>query len=130
MTTSDYAPILAVDDSASIREMIATVLTSHGYRVVTASDGKEALIHLRAASEAYIVLLDVVMPLLDGMAVIREIESDPQLRAARHQIILMSSTVRMSQPDIPQSVRQLAKPFTRQKLLEVVASAQQETQQE
>ncbi len=130
MTTSDHAPILAVDDSASIREMIATVLTSHGYRVVTASDGKEALIRLRAASEPYIVLLDVVMPLLDGMAVIREIESDPQLRAARHQIILMSSTVRMSQPDIPQSVRQLAKPFTRQKLLEFVASAQQETQQE
>jgi two-component system chemotaxis response regulator CheY len=127
MTTSDHAPVLAVDDSASIREMISTVLTTHGYRVVTAGDGKEALIYLRAAAEQYIVLLDVVMPLLDGMAVIREIESDSHLRASRHQIILMSSTVRMSQPDIPQSVRQLAKPFTRQRLLEVVEQAQLET---
>ncbi len=130
MTTPDHAPILAVDDSASIREMISTVLTAHGYRVVTAVDGKEALIHLRAAAEPYIVLLDVVMPLLDGMAVVQEISSDPQLRAARHQIILMSSIVRMSQPDIPQSVGQLAKPFTRQKLLDVVAKAQRETRHE
>lgn len=130
MTTLNHAPVLAVDDSASIREMIATVLVAHGYRVVTAGDGKEALIHLRAASEPYIVLLDVVMPLLDGMAVLREIEADPQLLATRHQIILMSSTVRMSQPDIPQSVGQLAKPFTRQRLLEVVANAQNETRHE
>jgi len=126
MTTTDRAPVLAVDDSASIREMISTVLVTHGYRVVTAGDGKEALVRLRAAAEPYIVLLDVVMPLLDGMAVIHEIESDPHLRAAGHRIILMSSTVRMSQPDIPQSVKQLAKPFTRQKLVEVVESAQSE----
>lgn len=126
MTTSDLAPVLAVDDSASIREMISTVLMAHGYRVVTAGDGKEALIHLRASAEPYIVLLDVVMPLLDGKAVVREIASDPQLLAMRHQIILMSSTVRMSQPDIPQSVRQLAKPFTRQRLLEIVEIAQRE----
>jgi CheY-like chemotaxis protein len=130
MTATYHAPVLAVDDSSSIREMISTVLTTHGYRVVTAGDGKEALIHLRASSEPYIVLLDVVMPLLDGMAVIREIESDPQLQAMRHQIILMSSTVRMSQPDIPQSVGQLAKPFTRQRLLEVVANAQRDMQRE
>lgn len=127
MTTSDSAPVLAVDDSASIREMISTVLEARGYRVVTAGDGKDALTRLRAAAEPYIVLLDVVMPLLDGMAVIREIDSDPHLRAAGHRIILMSSTVRMSQPDIPASVGQLAKPFTRQKLLEVVQLAQQES---
>ena len=125
MTTA-HAPVLAVDDSASIREMISTVLIAHGLRVVTATDGREALVRLRAASEPYIVLLDVVMPLLDGMAVIHEIESDPQLRAAGHRIILMSSTVRMSQPDIPPSVGQLAKPFTRQRLLEVVENAQHE----
>lgn len=124
MTTSERAPVLAVDDSAPIREMIYTVLTDKGYRVETASDGKSALIHLRAASEPYIVLLDVVMPLLDGIEVIHEIEADPHLSSYHHQIILMSSTVRMSQPDIPASVVQLAKPFTRQRLLEIVAAAE------
>ena len=130
MTATKSAPVLAVDDSASIREMIATVLTAHGYRVETAGDGKDALSHLRAAAEPYIVLLDVVMPLLDGIAVVHEIEADPHLRDSHHQIILMSSTVRMSQPDIPQSVGQLAKPFTRQRLLEVVADAQRVTHAE
>jgi CheY-like chemotaxis protein len=104
--------------------MIYTVLTDKGYRVETASDGKSALVHLRAASEPYIVLLDVVMPLLDGIEVVREIEADPHLASGRHQIILMSSTVRMSQPDIPASVVQLAKPFTRQRLMEIVAAAE------
>lgn len=126
MMTPDQAPVLAVDDSASIREMIATVLASYGYRVVTAANGKEALLRLRAAAEPYIVLLDVVMPMLDGLAVVREIESDPHLQAIPHQIILMSSMVRMSQPDIPSSVGQLAKPFTRQRLLEVIESAQRD----
>lgn len=124
MTASQSAPVLAVDDSSSIREMIATVLSANGYRVETAADGKGALAHLRAAAEPYIVLLDVVMPLLDGLAVAHAIEADPQLRDARHQVILMSSTVRMSQPDIPPQLGQLAKPFTRQRLLEVVADAQ------
>jgi CheY-like chemotaxis protein len=128
MTTSQSAPVLAVDDSASIREMIFTVLAANGYRVETASDGRNALIHLRAASEPYIVLLDVVMPLLDGIEVVREIEADPHLGAFHHQIILMSSTVRMTQPDIPVTVKQLAKPFTRQRLLEVVAEAQRVAQ--
>ncbi|HEX9036279.1 MAG TPA: response regulator [Ktedonobacterales bacterium] len=126
MTTADQAPVLAVDDSGSIREMIATVLAGHGYRVVTAANGKEALMRLHAAAEPYIVLLDVVMPLLDGLAVLREINSDAHLSAMPHQIILMSSTVRMSQPDIPATTGQLAKPFTRQRLLEVVAQAQQD----
>jgi CheY-like chemotaxis protein len=128
MTAADQAPVLAVDDSPSIREMIATVLAAHGYRVVTAANGKEALSRLRAAAERYIVLLDVVMPMLDGLAVAREVESDSQLQSMRHQLILMSSTVRMSQPDIPPTIGQLAKPFTRQRLLEVVADAQRATQ--
>ncbi|MGH2502352.1 MAG: response regulator [Ktedonobacterales bacterium] len=114
------APILAVDDSAPIREMIVSVLSSKGYRVLTAADGREALQRLRAATEPYVVLLDIVMPLMDGIAVVREIESDITLKDAGHRCVLMSSTVRMSQPDVPRTAGQLAKPFTRQQLTEMV----------
>ena len=68
------APILAVDDSAPIREMIVSVLAPRGYHVLTACDGREALDKLRLVAEPHIILLDVVMPGLDGPTVIREIE--------------------------------------------------------
>ncbi|HEU5345941.1 MAG TPA: response regulator [Ktedonobacterales bacterium] len=117
---SGDAPILAVDDSASIREMITSVLKARGYEVTPAADGREALQKLRTATRPHIVLLDIVMPLLDGIAVVHECEQDQALKMAGHRFVLMSSTVRMSQPDVPTTVGQLAKPFTRQQLIETV----------
>lgn len=118
-------PILAVDDSAPIREMITTILTPRGYRVSTANDGREALQRLKAAAEPYIVLLDIVMPLLDGVGLCHEIEQDDALRQAGHKIILMSSTLRLSAPDIPVTAGQLVKPFTRQQLIEALDAVRQ-----
>lgn len=112
--------MLAVDDSASIREMIVSVLASKGYRVVAAADGREALQRLRAAREPWIVLLDIVMPLMDGIAVLREFERDETMKMLGHRFILMSSIVRMSQPDVPATYAQLAKPFFPQQLSEKV----------
>ncbi|MEO7000303.1 MAG: response regulator [Ktedonobacterales bacterium] len=120
-----HEPILAVDDSAPIREMIVSVLSPRGYRVTTASDGREALQRLRAAIEPHVVLLDIVMPLLDGLGLCEEIAKDEQLRTAGHKVILMSSTVRLTSPDIPVTTGQLNKPFTRQQLVTAVEAAQQ-----
>lgn len=115
------APILAVDDSASIREMIVSVLVPRGYHVLTARDGLEALEKLRLLEEPHIILLDVVMPGLDGPTVVREIDGDETLRNVGHQVILMSSQLRLAARDIPSSAGQLPKPFTRLQLVEVVA---------
>ena len=115
------APILVVDDSASIREMIVSVLVPRGYQVLTARDGLEALEKLRLLEEPYIVLLDVVMPGLDGPTVVREIDADEALRNAGHRVILMSSQLRLTARDIPSSAGQLPKPFTRQQLVAIVA---------
>ncbi len=113
-------PVLAVDDSAPIREMIASLLTPRGYHVVLAIDGAQALEKLRLLGERCIVLLDVVMPGMDGVAVVRAINEDATLRSAGHQIILMSSPLRLAARDIPVTADQLSKPFTRQQLLQVV----------
>ncbi len=116
-----------MDDSAPIREMIVSVLKPYGHHVVTASNGQEALQRLRAAVEPYVVLLDIVMPVLDGIALCHEIEQDPTLRDAGHKIILMSSTVRLSASDIPRTSGQLIKPFSRQQLLDAVVATRQST---
>lgn len=113
-------PVLAVDDSAPIREMIASLLAPRGYRVVTAENGYHALDTLRMEAEPFVILLDVVMPGLDGIAVVRAIGEDETLRGAGHRIILMSSPLRLAARDIPPTAGQLAKPFTRQQLLKAV----------
>jgi CheY-like chemotaxis protein len=115
-------PILAVDDSAPIREMIVSVLKPHGHHVITAANGQEALLRLRSVGEPYVVLLDIVMPVLDGIAVCHALQEDPTLKAAGHKVILMSSTVRLSAPDIPITAGQLIKPFSRQQLLDAIAA--------
>jgi len=120
-------PVLAVDDSAPIREMIVSVLKPHGHHCITAANGQEALMRLRTVGEPHIVLLDIVMPVLDGIATVHEIESDTALREAGHKIILMSSTVRLSAPDIPITAGQLVKPFSRQQLLDAIAATRQPT---
>lgn len=114
------APILAVDDSPPIREMIASVLGPRGYQVLTAQSGREALDKLRLLAEPYIVLLDVVMPGLDGPAVVREINQDEALRNAGHRVVLMSSPLRLAARDIPATAGQLPKPFTRLQLIEII----------
>lgn len=118
-------PILAVDDSAPIREMIVSVLTPRGHRVATAANGREALQRMRAAPEPYVVLLDIVMPLLDGLGVCEEVARDPLLRDAGHKIVLMSSTVRLTAPDIPVTAGQLLKPFSRQELVAAIEAVRQ-----
>jgi CheY-like chemotaxis protein len=116
-------PVLVVDDTATFREMIVAMLTTRGYRVSTAADGREALGRLRAAAEPHVVLSDVVMPVLDGIGFWRGLQADPELRAAGHRVVFMSSPQRLAAPDMPDADGRLAKPFSRQQLLAAVAAA-------
>ena len=113
-------PVLVVDDSAPIREMIVSILSARGHHVATAANGREALQRLRTTVEPHVICLDIVMPLLDGLGFVREVERDDNLKSMGHKIILMSSTVRLSAPDIPVTAGQLVKPFSRQQLIAAV----------
>jgi CheY-like chemotaxis protein len=72
--------ILIVDDRATSRELLRTVLEKQGYAVTEAADGKEALQKVRAESP-HLVLLDLQMPVLDGYEVLRELRQDPRFTA-------------------------------------------------
>ena len=67
--------ILVADDEASIRRILETRLSMIGYKVVTASDGKEAL-KLFKDYEPDLVVLDVMLPKLDGFAVCRRLRAE------------------------------------------------------
>lgn len=69
--------ILVVDDMAVIREPIAAALRSNGYEAVCAGDGREALTLVRQSPPPDLIVLDLSMPGMDGMAVLRALRNDP-----------------------------------------------------
>ena len=84
--------ILLADDEKPIREMLARALTSRGHTVLEASDGREALERIHAEPPD-VVLLDLMMPKLDGFDVLAALRADP--RTAAIQVIVL--TARASQ---------------------------------
>jgi signal transduction histidine kinase/FixJ family two-component response regulator len=79
--------ILIVDDNSDMREYLARLLAPH-YDVQTAADGLEALLSIRRQLPD-ILLSDVMMPRLDGVALLNEIRADPAL--ARLPVVLLSA---------------------------------------
>ncbi|MGE6756975.1 response regulator [Corallococcus sp. AB049A] len=71
--------VLVVDDEQGILEALADLLREEGYRVLTASHGREALERM-AEVKPDLVLTDWMMPVLDGPALIERIGQDPSLR--------------------------------------------------
>jgi DNA-binding response OmpR family regulator len=82
------APILVVDDDAKIVRLVRTYLEREGYRVVTAADGPAALDAIETHEPA-LVVLDLMLPELDGRAVIRSVRRDDL--AARTPILVLSA---------------------------------------
>ena len=74
--------LLVVDDNHDNVEILTTFLESRGYRVVSAQDGKTALSRLEEVKPA-LVLLDVMMPGMDGWQVCRTIKSHPEFGSTR-----------------------------------------------
>ena len=113
--------ILAVDDSPSMRRMVAHVLTSAGYTVLEAGDGVDAL-ELARVERIDAVLTDHNMPRMDGIALVRRLRALPG--HARTPIMLLTTE---SSPEIKQRGREagatgwMVKPFDPERLIEVFA---------
>ena len=71
--------ILAVDDVPANLEIVRMRLEAHGYEVVTAVDGEEALARAREI-DPDLVLLDIMMPKLDGISALKQLKQDAALR--------------------------------------------------
>ena len=69
--------ILVVDDSATIRMMVASALKAFGYRAVQAKDGRDGLETLRQNPDAALILCDINMPIMDGLTMIEIVRKAP-----------------------------------------------------
>jgi len=84
--------ILVVDDDPDILEAISMILESQGYKVVTARDGVEGLANLKA-EKPDLMILDLLMPKMDGFAVCKELQ-DPRWARYKDIPILILTSVR------------------------------------
>ena len=84
--------ILVVDDDPDILEAISMILESQGYKVATARDGVEGLTNLKA-EKPDLLILDLMMPKMDGFAVCKELQ-DPRWAKYKGIPILILTSVR------------------------------------
>jgi CheY-like chemotaxis protein len=82
--------VLIVDDDGAIRDVLRDVLEDDGYVVDEVRDGVQALDALRASPDSLVVLLDLMMPNLDGAGMLQAVARDPHL-AGRHAFLLMTA---------------------------------------
>ena len=74
--------ILIIEDERSLLEILSYNLTNEGFEVLTASDGQEGLRRAKAALPD-VVVLDLMLPIIDGLQVCRQLRSDPKTQAVR-----------------------------------------------
>src|SRR5688500_13963668 len=109
-------PILIVDDEFGIVETLRELLQDEGYRTMTARDGLQAMQRM-AEERPALVLLDYMMPAMNGPAVLEAMAKDDALRAI--PVVMMSASPLESWGKLPATAH-LPKPFEITKLLQLI----------
>lgn len=109
--------VLVVDDDDTIRQLVATCLEDEGWRVATAANGAQALSQMRAATYD-IVLLDLMMPVLDGWSVLDQRRADLDLKAVPVVVMSAGGRIALDRAQLLGADGCIAKPF---ELDEVIA---------
>lgn len=113
--------ILAVDDSTSIRQMVAFTLKGAGYEVIEAADGQEGLEKAKSKT-VNLILTDQNMPKMDGLTLVKTLRGLPQYKTTPMLMLTTESSDDMkTQGKAAGATGWLVKPFDPGKLLEVVA---------
>jgi CheY-like chemotaxis protein len=112
-------PILIIDDEAEIRSLISQLLIEEGYMVAQAADGREALLYLRAANPLpCVILLDLMMPVMNGWDFLQVRQHDPVL--APIPIVAISAAPRHTTAAALGVQETLAKPIDFDRLVALV----------
>ena len=114
--------ILIVDDSSSLRMVVKLALNRAGYDVLEAGDGKEGLAQLEKAGKVHLIVSDVNMPVVDGIAFVTEVKKHP-----RHKFtpVVMLTTegqeAKKEQGKAAGAKAWIVKPFNPPQLLDAVS---------
>ena len=113
--------ILVVEDNADIREAIVEVLSSEGYQVTSAPDGKQALEKLPEMKVPTLILLDLMMPVMNGWEFLDSKAMDE--RFDTHQVVTISavpSTASLEDATPLETSGSIQKPMSFERLFETV----------
>jgi CheY-like chemotaxis protein len=111
--------VLIVEDDHDTREMLGHFLELEGYEVEKAANGREALDALRAADDASVILLDLMMPVMDGWQ-FRAVQRQDESLARIPVVVLTAAGARDRMPPIDADAW-LAKPVDLDVLLDTLA---------
>ncbi len=115
MTDADRGTILLVEDDHDIRVALRTMLEDEGYRVLTVTDGRAALALLERTTPPQLILLDLMLPVMDGWELARELRARPHLAAI--PIVVITAFDRVPPP---QAAAVLKKPLDPDHLLRTI----------
>jgi CheY-like chemotaxis protein len=112
-----HCPVLIVEDDVELRDMMAQLLTLEGFVATAVANGHEALEYLRKGDRPDIILLDLMMPVMDGWEFRRKQQSDPTL--ATVPVVVLSALDHRRAAEVD-AVAFLKKPLDFDRLLELV----------
>src|SRR5215212_2491309 len=102
MVQRQRGDVMVVEDDFTIRETLRELLEDEGYRVTQASNGAEALACLRTNGTPRLILLDLMMPVMDGVEFRRALQKDPRLSDI--PMVVLSADLALEQKVGPMSV--------------------------
>lgn len=114
--------ILIADDDADMRMLLAAMLESEGYTVLQAENGQEAVEMARKELPA-LVMLDIHMPVMDGLKACKEIKTDKVTRAVPVVMLTVEGSINEIQQAISYGAKTyITKPSSKAEILKVVKS--------
>ena len=111
--------ILVVDDDTDLRCTLRKALELEGYRVALAANGREAWERLQAAPLPALILLDLMMPVMDGAQFLGLVRTDTRMRSI--PIVLATAFGSLAEPVAAESQGLLAKPFDVEQVLQLAS---------
>jgi len=112
-----HCPVLIVEDDIELRDMMAELLALEGFVATAVANGREALEYLGRGNRPDIILLDLMMPVMDGWEFRRKQQSDPAL--ATVPVVVLSALDHRRAAEVD-AVAFLKKPLDFDRLLELV----------
>lgn len=113
----DPKPVLVVEDDEQIREALCELLEDAGYRTVGVGNGQEALTYLSNGERPCLIVLDLMMPVMDGWQFRREQQRDPAL--ATIPVLVVTAAGNRTGDELT-NVEVIAKPFGMEEIMAAV----------
>jgi CheY-like chemotaxis protein len=92
-------PILIIEDEPDLRETLKDLLEISGFKVLTASNGKEGLEHIRSTGNPCLILLDLMMPVMNGWQFLEALQVDTEPVQKRPSVVVVSAAADLVEVD-------------------------------